>query len=327
MPAPDPLQEDRGLVQVHQACVDMGAIWRPTPCHDLGIDGQIEFLENTDSVISTGKIVAVQVKSGPSYFSRPCLEGFLYYPSSRHRSYWRRITLPVVLVLHDPSQGLTIYADVKRQINNDGPLIVHANSVFDGSARRSLLEACDFENRPETILRKLALLRIAFSPIDEITGIDLYISCISPSSEVFAFSIARICELTEILSTRGLISYGHRFYEGIHRFLLIVMGSKMTEDFTEAFEYQWYESEQVPVIEVPFTAFGRMVNETLLATLPEYVEISRYAHIAELTNEGDVERFVRRRADLADTFSKLDHPISSISYNDYENSAKDDASV
>jgi len=324
---PDPLQEDRGLIQVHQACVDMGAIWRPTPCHDLGIDGQMEFLDNTDSVISTGNIVAVQVKSGPSYFSRPSTDGFIYYPSSRHRSYWGRLTLPIILVLHDPNQGLTIYTEVKRQTINDGPLIVPANSIFDGSARRRLLEACDFENRPEPILRKLALLRIAFSPKDEITGIDLYISCISPSPEVFAFSIARVCELTEILSTGNLISFGQRFYEGIHRFLLIMMGAKLTEDFTEAFESQWYESEQVPVIEVPFTALGRRVNEALLANLPEYVEISRYANVAELSNEAEVEKFVRRRADLADAFSKLDYPMSSLSYMDYEESINDDESV
>ncbi len=60
----DPLQEDRGLIQAHAACVAMHAIWRPTPCHDLGVDGQIEFLEEGDSVISTGKIVAAQIKSG-----------------------------------------------------------------------------------------------------------------------------------------------------------------------------------------------------------------------------------------------------------------------
>lgn len=324
---PDPLQEDRGLIQVHQACVDMGAIWRPTPCHDLGIDGQMEFLDNTESVVSTGKIVAVQVKSGPSYFSRPTTEGFAYYPSSRHRSYWGRLALPVLLVLHDPNQCLTIYAEVKKQINNDGQLIVPADSIFDGSARRHLLEACDFENRPEPILRKLALLRIAFSPKDEITGIDLYISCISASSDVFAFSIARICELAEILSTGDLISFGQRFYEGIHRFLLIVMGAKLTEDFTEDFEAQWYGSEQVPVIEVPFTAIGRRVNEALMANRVEYVEIGRYAHIADLHDEADVEKFVRRRADLADTLSRLDYPMSLRSYKDIEKSIRGDKSV
>ncbi|NQW39374.1 MAG: DUF4365 domain-containing protein [Cyanobacteria bacterium] len=322
---PDPLQEDRGLTQVHQACVEMGAIWRPTPCHDLGIDGQMEFLDNTDSVVSTGKIVAVQVKSGPSYFTRQTTEGFVYYPSRRHRSYWARLTLPVLLVLHDPSQCLTIYTEVRKQLNNDGPLIVPADSIFDGSARRQLLEACDFENRPEPILRKLALLRVPFSPKDEITGIDLYISCISTSSDIFAFSIARICELTEILSTGGLISFGPRFYEGIHRFLLIMMGAKLTEDFTEAFETQWYGSEQVPVIEVLFTVIGQRVNEALLANLVEYVEIGRYAHIAELQTEADLEKFIRRRAGLADTLSRLDYPMSLRSYRDVEEFVRDDA--
>ncbi|RJE13301.1 hypothetical protein C0U42_16375 [Bacillus cereus] len=35
--------------------------------NDLGIDGVIEFLEE-DKSVSTGLMVGVQVKSGPSYF-------------------------------------------------------------------------------------------------------------------------------------------------------------------------------------------------------------------------------------------------------------------
>ncbi len=128
---PDPLQEDRGLIQVHSACVGMRAIWRPTPCHDLGVDGQIEFLEQGDGVISTGKIVAVQVKSGPSYFKDRTEDGIIYYPSPKHRRYWRSLNLPLLLVLHNPEADETFYTEVKPQLGAGGPVLVPRSNRFD----------------------------------------------------------------------------------------------------------------------------------------------------------------------------------------------------
>lgn len=61
------MQEHAGLVWVHKVCMEMHAIWRPGSSNDMGIDGHIEFLEQGSSV-STGLIIGVQLKSGPSYF-------------------------------------------------------------------------------------------------------------------------------------------------------------------------------------------------------------------------------------------------------------------
>lgn len=43
----------------------MNLVWRETPSTDVGVDGQIEFVNERGE--ATGQIVAVQVKSGPSY--------------------------------------------------------------------------------------------------------------------------------------------------------------------------------------------------------------------------------------------------------------------
>ena len=138
---PDPLQEDHGLIRVHAAATDMRAFWRPTPNHDVGIDGQIEFLDLSTNA-STGKIVAVQVKSGPSFFQHVDGDDFRYYPSAKHVQYWRAITIPVILVLHDPDSDLTIYADVKNELESDGPIRVSKDQILDGASRDAILAIC-----------------------------------------------------------------------------------------------------------------------------------------------------------------------------------------
>jgi hypothetical protein len=50
----------------------------------------------------TGKLIALQIKTGASYF-RPKGDDFVFYGELRHLEYWTRHSLPMFLVLHDPS--------------------------------------------------------------------------------------------------------------------------------------------------------------------------------------------------------------------------------
>ena len=60
------MQERRGINAVAVAAARMGQIWSETATADVGIDGQLEFVD--ENGFATGKTVAVQVKSGPSFF-------------------------------------------------------------------------------------------------------------------------------------------------------------------------------------------------------------------------------------------------------------------
>ena len=52
-----------GIVKLDRVVTDMRYIWRPTPNSDVGIDGEIELVEDR---AATAKIIKAQVKSGPS---------------------------------------------------------------------------------------------------------------------------------------------------------------------------------------------------------------------------------------------------------------------
>jgi hypothetical protein len=81
-------------------------IWRGQDVADFGIDGQIEVVDGNGQ--PTGQLLAVQVKSGASYFRRGH-EAVGFYVSDAHLKYWDQHTLPVILVLHNPEDEQTIW--------------------------------------------------------------------------------------------------------------------------------------------------------------------------------------------------------------------------
>jgi hypothetical protein len=58
-------QERLGVNAVAEAVARLGLIWRETTSADVGVDGQIEYVAPDGA--ATGRMVAVQVKSGPSF--------------------------------------------------------------------------------------------------------------------------------------------------------------------------------------------------------------------------------------------------------------------
>jgi hypothetical protein len=74
--------------------------FREQPILDQGIDAHIEIVENLQA---TGKLIGLQIKTGPSYFDVDVGDAFVYRPEQRHVSYWTNHSLPVVVVLYDPT--------------------------------------------------------------------------------------------------------------------------------------------------------------------------------------------------------------------------------
>lgn len=76
-----------------------------------GIDGEVEIVEDGDY---TGRLLGVQVRTGPSYFSRTSSDGIVYDGDKDELDYWLRYALPVVLVLVDPTGGVAYWAGITK---------------------------------------------------------------------------------------------------------------------------------------------------------------------------------------------------------------------
>lgn len=139
---------------------EMGWIFRQQSVSDRGIDAEIEILDSDGD--ATGRLIALQIKTGPSYLSEKTEGGFIFRGKNRHLAYWRRHSLPVVLVLHDPEANLSYWQSVVdanvEKTEKAWKIEVPFGQVFDPSAMKALNELAAgpiYERR----LRRLVLDR------------------------------------------------------------------------------------------------------------------------------------------------------------------------
>lgn len=90
----------------------MGMIFREQPVDDYGIDAQIEIVENK---CATGKLIAVQIKSGNSYFKELTPNSIIYRGKRKHYDYWLNHSLPVIIVLYDPEKDKCYWNIVNKE--------------------------------------------------------------------------------------------------------------------------------------------------------------------------------------------------------------------
>ena len=79
-----------------------------TPDSDFGIDAYVELIEQEEA---TGKLLALQVKSGASYFTESNGSGYVFRLDRGHFEYWQHHSLPVVICLCD-IQRRVVYWEV-----------------------------------------------------------------------------------------------------------------------------------------------------------------------------------------------------------------------
>jgi hypothetical protein len=76
-------------------------LFREQPISDYGIDAHIEITEGRSDK-PTGKLIALQIKSGKSYLREKTKDAYVFRGSPRHLEYWLKHSLPVIVVLYDP---------------------------------------------------------------------------------------------------------------------------------------------------------------------------------------------------------------------------------
>jgi len=132
----DPSLERIGINAVEAIFLnEFGWLFREQAVSDYGVDAQVEVVENNEP---TGKLIALQIKTGASYF-RSKGSDFVFYGELRHLDYWSRHSLPVFLVLHNPEKKLTLWQKVERRLANvtdkGWSILVPAGNVLNASAK------------------------------------------------------------------------------------------------------------------------------------------------------------------------------------------------
>lgn len=136
---PDPLTERRGVNAVEAVFIsDFKWGFREQTVSDFGIDAQAEIFEAGKA---TGKLIALQIKTGASYF-RKHGNDYVFYGEQRHLDYWLNHSLPVFLILHDPGRNLTLWQKIERHLvkvtDNGWSIVVPSTNILNGAAKEAI---------------------------------------------------------------------------------------------------------------------------------------------------------------------------------------------
>jgi hypothetical protein len=104
-----PRTEKLGLAKLRELFASVGWLFREQYEEDIGIDAHVEIVEND---ISTGKLIAIQVKSGESYFAEQKANNVIYRLDAKHVEYWLNYAIPVIVVLYNPVDNMLIWAPI-----------------------------------------------------------------------------------------------------------------------------------------------------------------------------------------------------------------------
>lgn len=140
-----------GVNAVEAIFLEMGWLFRRQLESDVGIDAHVEPLSSEGP---TGQLIALQIKSGPSFF-RKSDGDYVYRASARHLEYWSSFPLPVLLVMHNPDTDETVWCRVERhyfKMNDDGSgnIAIAARAQLNKDAAEAILRsipASDPESR------------------------------------------------------------------------------------------------------------------------------------------------------------------------------------
>jgi HEAT repeat protein len=103
----------RGVHIVGIALEELGWKFREQTTSDFGIDAQAEAPNGSGR--PNGRLIAIQIKAGASWFNETTPKGVVYRGSLTHLGYWREYTLPVIVVLCDLDRKICLWQAVTSE--------------------------------------------------------------------------------------------------------------------------------------------------------------------------------------------------------------------
>lgn len=115
---PLPQTERLGVAILDHFFSERGWLFREQTTHDYGIDAHVEIVEEQRP---TGKLIALQIKSGASFFKEESADSYVFRTDDKHIAYWVTHSMPVVLVLYNPATKTAHWREVTNStVENTG---------------------------------------------------------------------------------------------------------------------------------------------------------------------------------------------------------------
>lgn len=146
---------DKGILAVATVVNNqLNWIFREQPKHDMGIDVQIEIVDDKP----TGMLIGAQIKTGPSHFTNHD-NHLVLYGDRVHADYWLNHSLSVIIIAHLPDTNETYWEAVSPQTIIYTPtrwkINIPKSNSFDVHSADALRELASKKTSTERKMEKL----------------------------------------------------------------------------------------------------------------------------------------------------------------------------
>lgn len=267
--------ERKGVLKLASMLNDYGYMFRETFNGDIGIDGQIEHINEKSK--ATGRLVAAQVKSGSSYLHDKG-EYYTFYPSEKHVNYWSLFPLQVILFVYNPNDDRIYFTDVKFQL-----------SIPDRKAKHIVLDKEKYlsSETVELIFEATGQFSSEYLSIDEVFNMMLRTVCPNPTFNIsyldlFTQGLTNLCrhtyfnmELTMFIADfynetdfgLGMTDDEHEFLHDYANFLISQHLALI--DYSD-YLIDWKERQLQPKFIAPLTSRGQKLLEYIKTVEEKY---------------------------------------------------------
>lgn len=260
-------QERAGVNAIAMAALEKQIIWRETTNGDVGIDGQLEYVT---AGRATGQTVAVQIKSGTSYFQHADQAGWKFYPEDKHRAYWERFPLPVILILHDPKLRKSFWTDARQALRSPETsarkyIHVPKNNVFETTDSPHLFHTAGVIDQvflsEQTDVLSALVNRRSLNRSFPVSHFDLFSQGLTNICRSIYFGMdlalnAAEINLQETDSELG-IGVGSPEYEFLFDYIKVLIAQNLAEiNFSDCL-IDWTDRMMIPHFVAPLTLRGR----------------------------------------------------------------------
>lgn len=259
--------ERMGVLEVERITNEMFCIWRETPNKDVGIDGQIEYVDENGH--ATGRVIAVQIKAGSS-FIKGDEENIVFYPEEKHRQYWENFPLPVIIIIYDPEKKVAYWKDARRVLrseNKEKAIILPKNQIFMLSQKDSIFESCGALGLelllPKDVLHELIIREYIYNGL-ALSFFDLFVNGITDIGRKLFFSMDLCMKVVEFniekLNHTCGFSMGMYEHDFIDQYIIFLVSQNLV-----IIDYSDYlidkERGVHPILIMPLTKRGQSIRE------------------------------------------------------------------
>lgn len=247
-----------GVMRVATILTEMGLIFRETSNSDTGIDGYIEEVNNYQE--ATGRLLAVQIKSGASYLHEQD-EYFVFYADEAHIKYWKLYPIPVILCVHNPDTRKTYY----QAIHSHGhvlstKILIPKKQVLSYENREDIFASIagfsSAYHTTEELYTIMSSKRITICNNSYVSFLDLFVGGLTNLCTDLFCDTSVLSNLIDLRTKLPMFYMGQQDHEFLWEFIKFITKENLAKVNFEACLYDWEDRMMGPRILVPLTYRG-----------------------------------------------------------------------